>query len=76
LDVTGFIEKKNEAVAAYKTQFFDPESDEPETPISSKLFQQSIENRARDLGMLIGTQAGEGFMLKGYLGLKDFEGIV
>lgn len=76
LDVTGFIEKKNEAVAAYKTQFFDPESDEPETPISSKLFQQSIENRARDLGMLIGTQAGEGFMLKGYLGLKDFEGII
>lgn len=76
LDVTGFIEKKNEAVAAYKTQFFDPKSDEPETPISSKLFQQSIENRARDLGMLIGTQAGEGFMLKGYLGLKDFEGIV
>ena len=76
LDVTGYIEKKNKAVFAYKTQFFDPDSKEPETPISSSLFQNSIENRARDLGMLIGTEAGEGFMTKGYLGIKDFESFV
>lgn len=75
IDITGFVEKKNEAVFAYKTQFYDPKSHEPETPISSKLFQHSIENRARDLGMLIGTEAGEGFMLKGYLGLKDFDSL-
>jgi len=74
LDVTGFVEKKKQACFAYKTQFHDPNNPEPDTPISSKLFQESIENRAKDLGMLIGTQAGEGFMLKGYLGLKDFEG--
>ena len=74
LDVSGFVEKKKQACFAYKTQFHDPNNSEPDTPISSKLFQESIENRAKDLGMLIGTQAGEGFMLKGYLGLKDFEG--
>jgi len=76
LDVSGYIEKKNQACFAYKTQFFDPDSKEPETPISSSLFQHSIENRARDLGMLIGTEAGEGFMLSGYLGLKNFDAIV
>lgn len=76
LDVTGFVNKKKEACFAYKTQFFDANNQEPDTPISSKLFQESIENRARDLGMLIGTEAGEGFMLKGYLGVKDFEGFV
>ncbi len=76
LDVTGFVEKKKQACFAYKTQFHDPSNSEPDTPISSKLFQESIENRAKDLGMLIGTQAGEGFILKGYLGLKDFEGLV
>lgn len=76
LDVSGFIEKKNAACFAYKTQFHDPNNPEPDTPISSKHFQESIENRAKDLGMLIGTEAGEGFMLKGYLGLKDFEGLV
>lgn len=74
LDVSGFLENKKKACFAYKTQFFDSENKEPNTPISSKLFQDSIENRAKDLGMLIGTEAGEGFMLRGYLGLKDFEG--
>ena len=61
---------------AFKTQFFDPKNEEPNTPISSKLFQESIENRAKDLGMLIGSEAGEGFMLKGYLGLKNFESLL
>jgi len=76
LDVTGFMEKKKAACFAYKTQFHDPDNKEPDTPISSKLFQESIENRAKDLGMLIGTEAGEGFMLKDYLGMKNFEGLV
>ena len=76
LDVSGFVEQKKAACFAYKTQFHDPNNSEPDTPISSKNFQESIENRAKDLGMLIGTEAGEGFMLKGYLGLKDFEGLV
>lgn len=76
LDVSGFVDKKLEACIAYKTQFFDPKNSEPNTPISSKQFQDSIQNRANDLGMLIGTEAGEGFMLQSYLGLKNFEGIV
>ena len=76
IDISGYVEAKNRACFAFKTQFFDPDSKEPETPISSSSFQHSIENRARDLGMLIGTEAGEGFMFRGYLGLKDFEGIV
>lgn len=75
LDVSGFIEKKKAACFAYKTQFHDPNNQEPNTPISSIQFKDSIENRARDLGMLIGAEAGEGFMLKGYLGLKDFESL-
>jgi len=76
MDISGYLEKKKEAVFAFKTQFFDPKNDEPNTPISSKLFQESIENRAKDLGMLIGSEAGEGFMLKGYLGLKNFESLL
>lgn len=76
LDVSGFVEKKKQACFAYKTQFHDPANSDPDTPISSKNFQESIENRAKDLGMLIGTEAGEGFMLKGYIGVKDFEGFV
>ena len=66
VDVTGFIDKKVNAVLAYKTQFFNANSDEPETPISSKNFTDSIAYRSRDLGRLINTEHGEGFTVERY----------
>ena len=66
VDVTGFIDIKTRAVMAYKTQFYDPKSDAPETPISSKNFTDSIEYRASDLGRLIGTEYAEGFTVERY----------
>jgi bacillithiol biosynthesis deacetylase BshB1 len=61
VDVSGFMDKKMQAVLAYKTQFYDVNSKEPETPISSKNFTDSIKYRALDLGRLIGVEHGEGF---------------
>ncbi|PNQ72811.1 bacillithiol biosynthesis deacetylase BshB1 [Hanstruepera neustonica] len=66
VDVSGFIQKKVEAVLAYKTQFYDPSSKEPETPISSKNFTDSIEYRARDMGRLINAEHGEGYTVERY----------
>lgn len=66
VDVSGFIDKKMEAILAYKTQFFDASSKEPETPISSKNFTDSVEYRARDLGRLIGVEHAEGFTVERY----------
>lgn len=71
VDVTGFIDKKMEAVEAYKTQFFDPESKAPQTPISSRNFTDSVEYRARDLGRLIGTEHAEGFTVERYAAVKS-----
>lgn len=61
IDVSGFIQKKMEAVKAYSSQFYSPQSKEPDTPISTDNFLESIVYRARDLGRLIGTDYGEGF---------------
>lgn len=61
VDVTGFMEKKKEAVLAYKSQFYDEKNEEWNTPISSLNFKESVDYRARDLGRLIGTEYGEGF---------------
>ena len=66
VDVSNFMDKKIQSVLAYKTQFFDASSKEPETPISSKNFTDSIEYRARDLGRLIGVEHGEGFTVERY----------
>ena len=67
VDVSGFMDKKMEAVLAYKTQFYDPKSKEPQTPISSKNFTDSIEYRARDLGRLVGVEYAEGFTTERYV---------
>jgi bacillithiol biosynthesis deacetylase BshB1 len=66
VDVSGYMDQKMDSVLAYKTQFFDPSSDEPETPISSKNFTDSIEYRARNLGRLVGVDFAEGFTVERY----------
>jgi N-acetylglucosamine malate deacetylase 1 len=71
VDVTGFMTIKMSAVMAYKTQFYDPNSDAPETPISSKNFTDSIDYRARDLGRLIGVEHGEGFTVERYVAVNS-----
>ncbi len=70
VDVTGFIGKKVDAVMAYSSQFYDPKSKEPESPISSKNFLESVEYRAKDLGRLINKGAGEGFNAERYPGVE------
>ncbi len=66
VDISGFMDVKIDSVKAYKSQFFDPESDEPATPISSNNFFESIRYRAANLGRLINTDHAEGFMVERY----------
>ncbi len=71
VDISGFEEVKMQSVLAYKTQFYDPKSKEPQTPISSKNFTDSILYRARDLGRLIGVEYAEGFTVDRYIGVDS-----
>lgn len=71
VDVSGFMDKKMEAVLAYKTQFYDANSKEPETPISSKNFTDSIKYRARDLGRLVGVDYAEGFNVERHVAVDS-----
>lgn len=71
VDVTGFMDKKLKSVKAYRSQIFDENSKEPETPISSSNFLESISYRAKDLGRLIGTEYGEGFTVSRYVAVDS-----
>jgi len=71
VDVSGFIETKMKAVLAYKTQFFDPKSKSPETPITSKNFIDSVNYRASDFGRLIGVDHAEGFTTERYTAVNS-----
>lgn len=76
IDISEFLDKKIKACMAYKTQFYNPDSKEPVTPIATKDFLESLTYRAQDLGRLSGVAYAEGFTSEKLLAFKNFEGIV
>jgi len=71
IDITPYMETKIEAVKAFKTQFYNPDLDEPSTYISSPEFFESVIGRAREFGKSIGATYGEGFTSRKLLGVES-----
>jgi len=71
VDISDVHDQKLEAIRAFKSQFFDPNSSEPETYISKPEFMNMIESRAVEYGHRIGVQYGEGFTQNQFLGVRD-----
>lgn len=62
VDISSSIDTKISAVECYKSQFYNPSSDEINTPISTKNFIKSVRYRAADLGRLTNLDYAEGFI--------------
>jgi bacillithiol biosynthesis deacetylase BshB1 len=75
VDISAYWDIKVKAIKSFKTQFYDPDSQEPETFISTPRFMKFIESRARDYGHLIHVEMGEGFTCKRPIGVSDLSGI-
>ncbi len=71
VDISGFWDKKMEAVRAFKTQFYDSTSKEPETYVSNPDFLKMLESRASEFGHAIGVKYGEGFTVRRFIGVKS-----
>ena len=71
VDVTEEFEDKMNAVMCFKSQFYDPNSNEPNTPISSKEFLSSLESKALLCGRIIGVKYGEGFTNSRAIGVQN-----
>jgi bacillithiol biosynthesis deacetylase BshB1 len=71
VDVTPWWPKKMEALQCFSSQFFDPASKEPVSPISVPEFLPTLEGRALAMGRLIGTTYGEGFTVARPPGIRD-----
>ncbi|CAI8424202.1 MAG: N-acetyl-alpha-D-glucosaminyl L-malate deacetylase 1 [Polaribacter sejongensis] len=76
VNVTGFMDVKMKAVLAYASQFYDPTSNAPETPITTKNFTDSIHYRAKDLGRLIGVEFAEGFTTERYVAVENLDKLI
>ncbi|MBS1651459.1 MAG: bacillithiol biosynthesis deacetylase BshB1 [Bacteroidetes bacterium] len=71
IDVSNFIEKKREAIMAFSSQFYNPKSNEPETPISSKDFIESVFAKMNIWGRSIGVAYAEGYTSARYIGAAN-----
>lgn len=76
VDITGFMEEKMQSILAYGSQFYNPGTNEPDTPIATKNFLDSVRYRAQDLGRIIGTDHAEGFTVERYLAVKSLSDLI
>ena len=71
VDISEQHEQKMQAIKAFASQFYDPDSNEPDSPISTKAFLELVEGRALEYGRLVGTRYGEGFVSQRPVGVDD-----
>lgn len=71
VDISEFLEEKMAAIRAHRSQFHDPDSNEPETRLTDKGFLEQLENRSKYFGSLIGVAAGEPFFVREALNVED-----
>jgi len=76
IDISDVMEQKIEAIKAYKTQFHNGDSSEPETYISTPDFLDSVIYRHKWFGKMIGVKYAEGFITEKLIGLKNFDAII
>ncbi len=71
IDVTDFVEQKFDSIKAYKTQFWDPNSSEPKTPISGEEFFEFLRGRMAEFGRSIGVRYAEGYTAERVIGIDS-----
>lgn len=76
VDVSDFKEKKREAILCFSSQFFNPQSNEPQTPISSPEFLESVFGKMSVFGRAIGVPYAEGFTVNRFVGVNNLFNLI
>ena len=71
VDITPFFNRKMDAIRAFQTQFFNPDSKEPSTPISGEDFFDVVKARMKEYGRPIGAEYAEGFTVERFIGIDN-----
>jgi bacillithiol biosynthesis deacetylase BshB1 len=71
VDISDYHEVKMQAILAYKSQFFDPNSKEKDTFISTPEFLEFLKARGHEFGQITGVKYAEGFLAQRQIGIKD-----
>lgn len=76
VDVTPYVETKMESMKAFASQFHDPTSDEPESPLTSANFFEFVRARMSDMGRYIQVDYAEGFLVERPAGVESLSDLI
>lgn len=76
VDISAYIEQKFEAIRAYKSQFYQPDCTDPETPISCPSFFEALRGRNAMLGRQVGVEYAEAFTSARPVGVQDLFNLI
>jgi bacillithiol biosynthesis deacetylase BshB1 len=71
VDISETFERKWEAIHAHASQFFNPQSLEPQSRVSAEQFLREMEARDRYFGAMLGVEYGEAFFVREALNIDD-----
>ncbi|KAA3651627.1 MAG: bacillithiol biosynthesis deacetylase BshB1 [Bacteroidetes bacterium] len=71
VDISPYVATKFKAIKAFSSQFYDPESKEPKSPISVENFDDYLNGRMVQMGRYIGADFGEGFTVSRPIGVNS-----
>jgi len=76
VDISIFWDIKEASIRAYKSQFHDPNSTEPESYLTSPEFLEFLKARSQEMGHMIGSKYGEGYTKTKTIGIKDLFNLI
>jgi bacillithiol biosynthesis deacetylase BshB1 len=76
VDISPYFELKMQAILTFRSQFYAPGGETPNTPISGKDFLDFMEGKARVFGRSIGVSFAEGFICSRIPGVNDLYDLV
>jgi len=76
VDISPYMDQKMDAIRAYRSQFYQPDCTDPETPISCPSFFEALRGRNATFGRQIGTEYAEAFTVARAVGVRDLFDLV
>jgi len=76
IDISDHWKVRVKSIKAFGSQFFDPQSEEPETFISKPGFLEFLESRCKMWGHAIGKTYGEGFTVNRKIGVANLFNLI
>lgn len=76
VDITPYMDQKMQSIKAFSSQFYNPDSKEPDSPLTQKHFFEYLKGRMADMGRYIQVDYAEGFTVSRPAGVESLSDLL